>query len=132
MTIPALHTDCKVTRCGKVLLEEKWSSNSALLDESERSVHSTHCLLIGIHCPTFTHLLTLAPTPNPTTAADGFGSPVLVVGPDVPSSLVVFMHGLGDTARGWEPVADMLAPRFPTTRFILPTATSKPVTLNGG
>ena len=65
-------------------------------------------------------------------AADGFGRPTVVVGPDTPMSLVVFMHGLGDTARGWEQVADMLAPLFPSTRFILPTAKSQPVTLNRG
>ena len=45
---------------------------------------------------------------------------------------MVLLHGLGDTAHGWAPVADMLAPRFPGTRFILPTAPSQPVTLNGG
>eukprot|EP00038_Savillea_parva_P030929 m.81581 g.81581 ORF g.81581 m.81581 type:complete len:273 (+) comp9413_c0_seq2:61-879(+) len=62
----------------------------------------------------------------------GLGAPTIVIGPDDPDSLVVFMHGLGDTARGWEQLGDLLAPRFPSTRFIFPTAPSQPVTVNGG
>lgn len=47
-------------------------------------------------------------------------------------SVVVWLHGLGDTAYGWlEPMA-MLAEEHPKTRFILPTAPSRPVTLNNG
>ena len=34
------------------------------------------------------------------------------------------MHGLGDTGQGWEPVAKMLAPHFPGTKWILPHAVS--------
>mmetsp|Transcript_4450 Transcript_4450/g.11310 ORF Transcript_4450/g.11310 Transcript_4450/m.11310 type:complete len:268 (+) Transcript_4450:68-871(+) len=60
------------------------------------------------------------------------GAPLITIGPEAPESLVFFLHGLGDTARGWEAVADMLAPRFPSTRWILPTAPSQPVTVNNG
>ncbi|KAF4661593.1 acyl-protein thioesterase [Perkinsus olseni] len=47
-------------------------------------------------------------------------------------SAVFLMHGLGDTANGWLDVAHYWSKSFPTTRFILPTAESMPVTLNYG
>ena len=42
------------------------------------------------------------------------------------------MHGLGDSADGFTDVAEMLSYRLPYVKFILPTAPSSPVTLNGG
>ena len=48
------------------------------------------------------------------------------------SAVVVLMHGLGDTAEGWFPVARMWAPRLPHVKFVLPTAATQPVSLNGG
>ena len=49
------------------------------------------------------------------------------------SSTVFVLHGLGDTAHGWlDSVADALAPSLPTTRFILLTAPTRPVTVNMG
>lgn len=46
---------------------------------------------------------------------------------------VLLMHGLGDTAHGWiGTVKGFLAPAMPHVRFILPTAPTVPVTLNGG
>lgn len=49
------------------------------------------------------------------------------------SSAVIFMHGLGDTSEGWqEVVADALRGALPGARFILPTAATQPVTVNGG
>lgn len=47
-----------------------------------------------------------------------------------PTSTVVWMHGLGDTADGW--LSGLPVQRFPSTKFVLPTASVKPVTLNGG
>lgn len=47
-------------------------------------------------------------------------------------STVIFLHGLGDSGDGWEPVADTLAPKFPNTKWILPHAPATPVTINGG
>ncbi|KAG9050061.1 hypothetical protein FS837_007814 [Tulasnella sp. UAMH 9824] len=48
------------------------------------------------------------------------------------TSTVIFLHGLGDSGDGWEPVAETLAPKFPNTKWILPHAPSTPVTINGG
>jgi predicted esterase len=42
------------------------------------------------------------------------------------------MHGLGDSADGFADVAEMFSHRLPYVKFILPTAPSSPVTLNGG
>ncbi|KAJ2784777.1 hypothetical protein H4R18_000904 [Coemansia javaensis] len=45
---------------------------------------------------------------------------------------VIFIHGLGDTGYGWEPVAQLLSRSLPHVKFVLPTAPEQPVTLNGG
>lgn len=46
---------------------------------------------------------------------------------------VIFMHGLGDSASGWiDTVASEFAPFLPQIKFILPTAPTRPVTINGG
>jgi predicted esterase len=48
-------------------------------------------------------------------------------------SAVILCHGLGDTSDGWsETVSAALAPYLPDTLFILPTAPTQPVTINGG
>lgn len=48
-------------------------------------------------------------------------------------SCVIWMHGLGDTADGWvDSVADAVAPSLRHTRFVLPTAPTRPITVNGG
>lgn len=52
--------------------------------------------------------------------------------PDKHSATVVLMHGLGDTASGWETTAEMLADQMPHVKFILPTAPTRPITLNMG
>ena len=48
------------------------------------------------------------------------------------SATVILMHGLGDSADGWEDSAESLAKTMPHVKFILPTASEMPVTLNGG
>lgn len=48
------------------------------------------------------------------------------------TATVIFLHGLGDTGHGWQDAMEELQPSFPHTRFILPTAPTAPVTLNGG
>jgi len=48
------------------------------------------------------------------------------------SASVVLMHGLGDSSAGWQDVAQQWAGQFPHVKFILPTAATIPVTLNGG
>ena len=58
-----------------------------------------------------------------------------IVGPlrGAASSSVIFMHGLGDSGAGWESnIRHVLAPKLPSTRFIIPTAVTQPVTVNGG
>lgn len=49
------------------------------------------------------------------------------------SSTVIFMHGLGDSAQGWvDTVAGAFAPALRATRFVLLTAPTRPITVNGG
>ena len=49
------------------------------------------------------------------------------------TATVILMHGLGDTADGWEDAAtEVLGPALPYARFILPTAPTRPITVNGG
>jgi len=48
------------------------------------------------------------------------------------SGTIILMHGLGDTADGWEDVAETMSRAMPHIKFILPTATNMPVTMNGG
>lgn len=48
------------------------------------------------------------------------------------TATVIFLHGLGDTGRGWEPVAHQLARLLPHIKFILPNAPIQPITLNHG
>jgi lysophospholipase-2 len=59
-----------------------------------------------------------------------------VIGPlrGIPAtSSVIFCHGLGDTSDGWAAnIRHSLSPKLPSTRFILPTARTQPVTVNGG
>lgn len=43
--------------------------------------------------------------------------------------VVIWMHGLGDTAMGWYQALWGLAPRM---KIVLPTAETRPITLNGG
>ncbi len=46
------------------------------------------------------------------------------------SSVVIWLHGLGDTAMGWAPA--MPALNLPSTKIILPTASELPISINGG
>jgi lysophospholipase-2 len=48
------------------------------------------------------------------------------------TATVVLCHGLGDTAQGWEDVAENLASKLPYVKFILPTAKTQKVTMNMG
>ena len=49
-----------------------------------------------------------------------------------PTGVVTIGHGLGDSAYGWEDVGNELARRLPYLLFLLPSAPSRPVTINGG
>ena len=46
------------------------------------------------------------------------------------SKVVVWLHGLGDTADGWAGFMPSLD--LTDTKFVLPTAPTRPITLNGG
>eukprot|EP00985_Skeletonema_marinoi_P003047 scaffold1268_cov133-Skeletonema_marinoi.AAC.2 len=48
------------------------------------------------------------------------------------SATVILCHGLGDTANGWVEPTQYLASQLPHVKWILPTAPTQPVTLNGG
>eukprot|EP01068_Selenidium_serpulae_P009313 Selendium_serpulae@DN5203_c0_g2_i1.p1 len=50
------------------------------------------------------------------------------------NSTVIWMHGLGDTATGWQDLPAFLSmdKDFAHTKFILPSANSLPITMNGG
>mmetsp|Transcript_33318 Transcript_33318/g.66074 ORF Transcript_33318/g.66074 Transcript_33318/m.66074 type:complete len:304 (+) Transcript_33318:221-1132(+) len=62
---------------------------------------------------------------------DSYGGQGMTLDPaETPESLVIFCHGLGDTAHGWFPVAQQLQAILPKTRFILPTAPNRPIKIN--
>lgn len=45
---------------------------------------------------------------------------------------VIFLHGLGDTGYGWLKIMEILHKQTPHIKYILPSAPSRPVTINGG
>jgi predicted esterase len=45
---------------------------------------------------------------------------------------VIFLHGLGDTGYGWLQIIEILHKKTPHIKYILPTAPSRAVTINGG
>ncbi|PPQ73159.1 hypothetical protein CVT26_014825 [Gymnopilus dilepis] len=48
------------------------------------------------------------------------------------TATIIFLHGLGDTGHGWEPVAQMLKPALPQVKWVLPHAPTRPITVNYG
>ncbi|GMH61229.1 hypothetical protein TrLO_g232 [Triparma laevis f. longispina] len=76
-------------------------------------------------------MASFASAPGSGTIRTGDGT--VTVNPSAPySGLVILMHGLGDSAEGFADVAEMWARSAPHIKFILPTAPTQPVTLNGG
>ena len=63
---------------------------------------------------------------------DGIGGEGIVITPHGGQydSVVIWMHGLGDTAMGWAPAMPGLG--LAQTKFVLPTATARPISINGG
>ncbi|CAJ1026877.1 putative Phospholipase/Carboxylesterase [Leishmania shawi] len=57
---------------------------------------------------------------------------LLEIGNKNPTGIVTLIHGLGDSAYGWEDVGHDLLRRLPHLLFLLPTAPSRSVTINGG
>eukprot|EP00612_Vaucheria_litorea_P007512 CAMPEP_0171473450 /NCGR_PEP_ID=MMETSP0946-20130122/1847_1 /TAXON_ID=109269 /ORGANISM="Vaucheria litorea, Strain CCMP2940" /LENGTH=232 /DNA_ID=CAMNT_0012003213 /DNA_START=49 /DNA_END=747 /DNA_ORIENTATION=- len=66
------------------------------------------------------------------TQGDGIGGEGVVFQPrdKAYKNVVIFLHGLGDTADGWASVMPTF--NLSQTKFILPTASVRPITLNGG
>ncbi|CRM55374.1 alpha/beta hydrolase [Pseudomonas fluorescens] len=57
----------------------------------------------------------------------------LILEPAKPAdACVIWLHGLGADRYDFLPVAEMLQQTLLTTRFVLPQAPSRPVTINGG
>lgn len=48
------------------------------------------------------------------------------------SGTVILMHGLGDSAEGLSDIAEHWGKSMPHIKFVLPTASNRPVTMNGG
>eukprot|EP00695_Tsukubamonas_globosa_P000343 TRINITY_DN1250_c0_g1_i1.p1 TRINITY_DN1250_c0_g1~~TRINITY_DN1250_c0_g1_i1.p1 ORF type:complete len:221 (+),score=55.21 TRINITY_DN1250_c0_g1_i1:60-722(+) len=59
-------------------------------------------------------------------------TPIIISPSQKHTASVIFLHGLGDTGEGWEPVCEQLSSAFGHVKFILPTAPVRPVTLNMG
>eukprot|EP00741_Cyanophora_paradoxa_P019481 tig00021127_g18806.t1 len=59
--------------------------------------------------------------------------PDIIVGPaGKHSATVIWMHGLGDTGKGWSDTGKMFGSAMPHVKFVYPTAAIRPVTLNMG
>ncbi|KAI8905944.1 putative acyl-protein thioesterase-1 [Gorgonomyces haynaldii] len=56
----------------------------------------------------------------------------ITIAPKQHTATIIFLHGLGDSGHGWEPVGEMLKHEFPQVKWIFPHAPSIPITLNGG
>ncbi|WP_068827975.1 alpha/beta hydrolase [Pseudomonas sp. BMS12] len=59
-------------------------------------------------------------------------SPLILEPPLSADSCVIWLHGLGADRYDFQPVAEMLQQNLPSTRFVLPQAPSRAVTINGG
>ena len=60
-------------------------------------------------------------------------TPIIVEPKESANSAVIWLHGLGATKQDFLPVAEILQARvLPNTRFILPQAPVRPVSLNNG
>lgn len=69
---------------------------------------------------------------NSAMASNGSPAPDVFSGSANPTAAVIFLHGLGDTSQGWTPVFRPMSRSLPHIRFVLPTAPSRPITLNMG
>jgi len=57
----------------------------------------------------------------------------LILQPTKPAdACVIWLHGLGADRYDFQPVAQALQENLLTTRFVLPQAPTRPVTINGG
>ncbi|TWI58437.1 phospholipase/carboxylesterase [Pseudomonas duriflava] len=59
-------------------------------------------------------------------------TPLIIEPTQTVDSCVIWLHGLGADRYDFQPVAEILQRVLNTTRFILPQAPSRPVSINGG
>lgn len=48
------------------------------------------------------------------------------------TATILWLHGLGDTGKGWLSTMQQISKQFPFVKFILPTAPKRSITCNGG
>jgi lysophospholipase-2 len=73
------------------------------------------------------------PTTTHVTTRSGDGTVILTPHDEsAQSATVILCHGLGDTSEGWVDVAEKLSTSLPYVKFILPTASTRRVTMNMG
>lgn len=68
----------------------------------------------------------------PVTRGVRYGTLLEIGNKKNPTGVVTLSHGLGDSAYGWEDVGHELSRRLPYLLFLLPSAPTRPVTINGG
>lgn len=78
--------------------------------------------------PLRTHQLD-APPPEMETP---MSEPLIIEPANAADACVIWLHGLGADRYDFQPVAEALQQRLLTTRFVLPQAPSRAVTINGG
>lgn len=59
-------------------------------------------------------------------------TPLILEPSNSADACVIWLHGLGADRYDFLPVAEALQQRLPSTRFVLPQAPTRPVTINGG
>ncbi|WP_407362166.1 alpha/beta hydrolase [Pseudomonas luteola] len=59
-------------------------------------------------------------------------TPLIIESPQPADSCVIWLHGLGADRYDFQPVAEIVQRVLTTTRFVLPQAPSRPVSINGG
>lgn len=60
------------------------------------------------------------------------GTSIIINAAQKHTATIILAHGLGDSASGWKDAAMEMSGQLPYVKWILPTAPSNPVTLNGG
>ncbi|KAK9846552.1 hypothetical protein WJX81_006446 [Elliptochloris bilobata] len=61
-----------------------------------------------------------------------YPEPVVLPATSLHTASIIFLHGLGDTADGWARYGPRWQAEMPYTKFIFPTAPTRPIGLDGG
>merc|ERR1712151_1119868 len=56
----------------------------------------------------------------------------ITIGPEGASAAVILLHGLGDSGQGLSGLASGLQKSLPHVRWVFPTASTLPISVNGG